>query len=204
MSDTAVEAARKTVEDTLEKWPRLIQKRCDEFEWLDLCDLFTQAIAAHTEAALKDKEAYIEDFRRSLMRISDENISLRTRLAAAEEDTRILQRLYDSVRETEDVLFGVKDRPPGSTANVARWLIRQRDALKEQLNRDPLRAQEMSELYRKLAAAEKERDMLLNSAAQEDVYCLVHLHSNRVEEAICSLRFQRDALKARALRHDSR
>lgn len=39
----------------------------------------------------------------------------------------------------------------------------------------------------------KERDALLTSAAQEDAYCLAHQHSNRVEEAICSLRFQRDA-----------
>ena len=32
------------------------------------------------------------------------------------------------------------------------------------------------------------------------IYCLAHKHSNRIEEAICSLRFQRDYANAEIIR----
>ncbi|HUX03242.1 MAG TPA: hypothetical protein VMY35_19950 [Phycisphaerae bacterium] len=55
-------------------------------------------------------------------------------------------------------------------------------------------------LRTRLEAEGKRTDALLESAAVEDAYCLAedHAHKNRVEEAICSLRFQRDREKIRA------
>jgi hypothetical protein len=52
-------------------------------------------------------------------------------------------------------------------------------------------------LTQQLAQAREREEALLESAAVEDAYCLAegHHHANRVEEAICSLRFQRDSLR---------
>lgn len=47
-------------------------------------------------------------------------------IAQLTNDVVTLQRLYDDVRDTENVLFGIPDRPMGSAVQVARWLIGKR------------------------------------------------------------------------------
>jgi hypothetical protein len=56
----AVQAARKIVEKTLDLWPRLLEKRCDEGEWVKLRDLFTEAMATYA-AAQRDDSAEWKD-----------------------------------------------------------------------------------------------------------------------------------------------
>lgn len=50
-------------------------------------------------------------------------------------DVKILQGLYDSVRDAEDVLFGEKDRPVGPPSRSARWLREERTSLRAQVAR---------------------------------------------------------------------
>ena len=55
----------------------------------------------------------------------------------------------------------------------------------------------VTKLAEEVAALVEERDELIASAAQPDAFCLArtHTHPNRVDEAVCSLRFQRDFLR---------
>lgn len=83
-----------------------------------------------------DEVAYAQSVVHKIQQLEGEVARLRddtpesTIAEAAEEtirrlrgDVEILQRLYDDVREVEDVLFGIKDRPPGKPLHIARWLI---------------------------------------------------------------------------------
>jgi chromosome segregation ATPase len=102
-----------------------------------------------TEVAFSDAKKALKVMNENLNTLALEAQDLRAGLAAAETKVTVY-------RNSETALLKRRKK-----------LVKERDALKEQLNRDPLRAEEvkvvlteMSELYRKLAAAEAELDAL--------------------------------------------